>query len=165
MSNNRARSAVGKNCASTELTGINPHSTLKSIRVLPLTSTEPRFPATDSWCQFRLTEDVPHSTAMGPLCCQSKTGSFSILGRGSKACRPPQSLNEWNSRTVLPSLLLHRYSRDIHRNALCETSSSPFPKVFAQDSWHRQPRCCLVSMAGPHHGCLQQDTSHGFRIN
>lgn len=63
------------------------------------------------------------------------------LRRWSKACQQPQSLNEWNSRReVLTSLLLHHYNREIQGNTLLKTSSSPFPKLFAQDSWHRQPR-------------------------
>lgn len=141
MSNNGARSAAGKNCASTELAGINPDPPLKSVRVLPLTSTEPRFSAVDSWCQFRPTEDVPHAAAMGPLSFQRKMDSCLTLRRWSKACQPPQNLNEWNSRReVLTSLLLHHYNREIQGNTLLKTSSSPFPKLFAQDSWHRQPR-------------------------
>lgn len=141
MSNNGARSAVGKNCASTELAGINPDPPLKSVRVLPLTSTEPRFSAVDSWCQFRPTEDLPHSTAMGSSFQRKKWIHVWPWGGGPKHANHHRAwMSEIQEEKFLTSLLLHHYSRKNQGNTLLKTSSSPFPKLFAQDSWHRQPR-------------------------
>lgn len=143
MSNNRARSAVGKDCASTELTGINPGPHwMTLVRALLLTSTEPGFYARDSQRQLRPTEDVPHGTATGPVILPEKLW-IQVWSRGgpkpARHCRAWMGEIQEKRSSYILTLLLHHHSREVQGNTLPRTSS-PFPKLLTWYSWCRQPR-------------------------
>lgn len=80
VSNNGARSAVSKNCFSTELTGPSPGPSLKSVRLLPLTPMESGFYAIDSQCQLRPSEDAHMAQQWAPY--PSRQKCIQVWSRG-----------------------------------------------------------------------------------
>lgn len=115
VSNDGARSAVSKNCVSTELTGLSPGPSMKSVRLLPLTAMESGFYAIDSQCQLRPSVDAPHGTAMSPFSFQTKK-CIQVWSRGGDP-KLARNHREWvgeipeeKSSSWTLTLLLHHYS-------------------------------------------------------